>query len=41
MISAITDRAAAYREDVAMLEVAGDFAPGIEPAATAHIHRMV
>ena len=41
-ISAITDRyAAAYREDMAMLGVAGDFAPGIEPAATAHIPQMI
>jgi len=41
-IAAITDRyAAAYREDMAMLGVAGDFAPGIEPAATAHIPQMI
>ena len=41
-IAAITDRyVAAYREDMAMLGVAGDFAPGIEPAATAHIPQMI
>jgi cysteinyl-tRNA synthetase len=41
-ISAITDRyAAAYREDMAALGVSGDFAPGIEPAATAHIPQMI
>ena len=41
-ISAITDRfAAAYREDMAALGVDGDFAPDIEPAATAHIPQMV
>ena len=41
-ISAITDRfAAAYREDMAMLGVSGDFAPDIEPAATAHIPQMI
>jgi len=41
-IAAITDRyGAAYREDMAMLGVAGDFAPGIEPAATAHIPQMI
>lgn len=41
-IATITDRfAAAYREDMAALGVAGDFAPDIEPAATAHIGQMV
>jgi cysteinyl-tRNA synthetase len=41
-ISVITDRfAAAYREDMAALGVAGDFAPDLEPAATAHIGQMV
>ena len=41
-ISTITDQyAAAYREDMAMLGVSGDFAPDIEPAATAHIPQMV
>jgi cysteinyl-tRNA synthetase len=41
-ISAITDRyAAAYREDMAALGVSGDFAPSIEPAATAHIPQMI
>ena len=41
-ISAITDKyAAAYREDMAMLGVDGDFAPDIEPAATAHMPQMV
>jgi cysteinyl-tRNA synthetase len=41
-ISTITDRfAAAYREDMAMLGVSGDFAPDIEPAATAHIPHMI
>ena len=41
-ISAITDRfAAAYREDMAALGVAGDFAPDIEPTATGHIGHMV
>ena len=41
-ISAITDKyAAAYREDMAALGVAGDFAPDIEPAATAHIAQMI
>jgi len=41
-IATITDRyAAAYREDMAMLGVDGDFAPDIEPAATAHMPQMV
>jgi cysteinyl-tRNA synthetase len=41
-ISVITDRyAAAYREDMAALGVTGDFAPDIEPAATAHIPQMI
>ena len=41
-ISAITDRfAAAYREDMAALGVAGEFAPDIEPTATGHIAQMV
>ncbi len=41
-ISAITDRfAAAYREDMAALGVSGDFAPNLEPAATAHIPQMI
>ena len=41
-ISTITDKyAAAYREDMAALGVAGDFAPDIEPAATAHIPQMI
>ena len=41
-ISTITDKyAAAYREDMAMLGVSGDFAPDIEPAATAHIPQMI
>ncbi len=41
-ISVITDKfAAAYREDMAALGVAGDFAPDIEPAATAHIPHMI
>ena len=41
-ISTITDRyAAAYREDMAMLGVDGDFAPDIEPAATAHMPQMI
>jgi cysteinyl-tRNA synthetase len=41
-ISTITDRfAAAYRDDMAMLGVSGDFAPDIEPAATAHIPHMI
>jgi cysteinyl-tRNA synthetase len=41
-ISTITDKyAAAYREDMAALGVSGDFAPDIEPAATAHIPQMI
>ncbi len=41
-IAAITDRfAAAYREDMAALGVDGDFAPDIEPAATAHIPHII
>ena len=41
-ISAITDKyAAAYREDMAMLGVDSDFAPDIEPAATAHMPQMI
>ncbi len=41
-ISVITDKyAAAYREDMAMLGVDGEFAPDIEPAATAHIPHMI
>ena len=41
-ISVVTDRfAAAYREDMAALGVDGDFAPDIEPAATAHIGPML
>ncbi|WP_374608152.1 cysteine--tRNA ligase [Thermomonas sp.] len=41
-ISSITDKyAAAYREDMAMLGVDGDFAPDIEPAATAHMPQMI
>ncbi|WP_066096296.1 cysteine--tRNA ligase [Xanthomonas massiliensis] len=41
-ISAITDRfAAAYRQDMAALGIVGDFAPDIEPAATAHIDQIV
>ncbi|MES2671431.1 MAG: cysteine--tRNA ligase [Pseudomonadota bacterium] len=41
-ISTITDKyAAAYREDMAMLGVSGDFAPDIEPSATAHIPQMI
>ena len=41
-ISAITERfAAAYREDMAALGVAGDFAPDIEPTATGHIAQMI
>jgi len=41
-IATITDRfAAAYREDMAALGVNGEFAPDIEPAATAHIGAMV
>ena len=41
-ISAITDRyAAAYRDDMAGLGVTGEFAPDIEPAATAHIPHII
>ncbi len=41
-ISTITDKfAAAYRDDMAALGVSGDFAPDIEPAATAHIPQMI
>ena len=41
-ISAITDRyAAAYREDMAALGVAGAFAPDMEPEATKHIAQIV
>ena len=41
-ISTITDKyAAAYREDMAALGVAGEFAPDIEPAATAHMPQMI
>ncbi|HSD18251.1 MAG TPA: cysteine--tRNA ligase [Thermomonas sp.] len=41
-IAAITDRfAAAYRDDMAALGVDGEFAPDIEPAATAHMPQMV
>ncbi|AXA84201.1 cysteine--tRNA ligase [Lysobacter oculi] len=41
-ISAITDKyAAAYREDMAMLGVDGEFAPDIEPAATDHIAQII
>ena len=41
-ITAITDKyAAAYREDMAALGVDGDFAPDIEPAATAHIPQII
>lgn len=41
-ISAITDRyAAAYREDMAGLGVTGEFAPNIEPSATAHVPQMI
>ncbi len=41
-IAAITDRyAAAYREDMAALGVSGEFAPDIEPAATAHMSQMI
>ena len=41
-ISVITDKfAAAYREDMAALGVDGDFAPGIEPSAVAHIPQMI
>ena len=41
-ITTITDKyAAAYREDMAALGVSGDFAPDIEPAATAHIDQII
>ena len=41
-ISAITGRYAdAYREDMAGLGVAGEFAPDIEPTATGHIAQMI
>ena len=41
-ISAITDKyAAAYRQDMAALGVVGEFAPDIEPAATAHMPQMI
>ena len=41
-ISAITDRfAAAFREDIAALGVVGEFAPDVEPAATAHIPQII
>ncbi len=41
-IATITDKyAAAYREDMAALGVTGDFAPDIEPAATAHMPQMI
>ncbi len=41
-ITTITDRfSAAYREDMAALGVSGDFAPDIEPAATAHMPQMI
>ena len=41
-ITAITDKyAAAYREDMAALGVDGDFAPDIEPAATAHVPQII
>lgn len=41
-ISTITDKyAAAYREDMTALGVDGDFAPDIEPAATAHMPQMI
>ncbi|MEQ1514731.1 MAG: cysteine--tRNA ligase [Lysobacteraceae bacterium] len=41
-ISTITDKyAAAYRDDMAALGVSGDFAPDIEPSATAHIPQMI
>ncbi len=41
-ITTITDKyAAAYREDMAALGVSGDFAPDIEPEATAHIPQMI
>jgi len=41
-ISTITDRfAAAFREDIAALGVEGEFAPDVEPAATAHIPQII
>jgi cysteinyl-tRNA synthetase len=41
-ITTITDKyAAAYRDDMAALGVSGDFAPDIEPSATAHIPQMI
>jgi cysteinyl-tRNA synthetase len=41
-ISAIANRfAAAYRDDMTALGVCGEFAPDIEPAATAHIAQMI
>ncbi|MCB1569263.1 MAG: cysteine--tRNA ligase [Xanthomonadales bacterium] len=41
-ITTITDKyAAAYREDMAALGVSGDFAPDIEPEATAHITQII
>jgi cysteinyl-tRNA synthetase len=41
-IAVVTDRyAAAYREDMAALGVSGEFAPDVEPAATAHIGEIV
>ena len=41
-ISTITDKySAAYREDMAALGVSGDFAPDMEPAATAHMPQMI
>ncbi len=41
-IHVLTDKyAAAYRQDMAALGVSGDFAPDIEPAATAHMPQMI
>ena len=41
-IATLTDRfSAAYREDMAALGVSGDFAPDIEPTATAHMPQMI
>jgi len=41
-IATITDKySAAYRDDMAALGVSGDFAPDIEPAATAHMPQMI
>ncbi len=41
-IASITDKyAAAYRQEMAALGVVGDFAPDIEPAATAHIPQII